>query len=66
MEKGMGDEHDITESHEAFEQGKQAALDGQQASVNPYTPGSREHKHWLKGYEFVEKFDEDGEVPSDT
>lgn len=62
----MSDKHDITHAHEAFEEGKQAALSGQQATDNPHPPGSEDHEHWLKGYEFVEKFDEDGEVPSDT
>lgn len=62
----MSDKHDITHAHEAFEEGKQAALSGQQATDNPHPPGSEDHEHWLKDYEFVEKFDEDGEVPSDT
>ena len=62
----MSDKDDITYSREAFKAGKQAALRGQKATSNPYPPGSEDHEHWLKGYEFVEKFDEDGEVPSDT
>ena len=61
----MSDKHDTTHAQEAFEGGKQAALNGQQAAGNPHPPGSEEHEHWRKGYEFVEKFDEDGEVPSD-
>ena len=62
----MSDKHDIAHSHEAFEEGKDAALSGQQATANPHPPGSEEYKHWQKGYDFIDKFDEDGEVPSDT
>lgn len=61
----MNEKHDVTHAHEAFEEGKQAALGGTPATGNPYPPGSEDHEHWLKGYEFAEKFDEDGEVPSD-
>ncbi len=61
----MSDKHDLTHAQKAFEEGKQAALNGLQATGNPHPPGSEEHEHWQKGYEFVEKFDEDGEVPSD-
>jgi ribosome modulation factor len=64
-EKDVSDKQDTTHAHNAFEEGKQAALSGQQATGNPYAQGSEEHEHWLKGYEFAGKFDEDGEVPSD-
>lgn len=64
-EKDVSDKHDTTHAHKAFEEGKQAALSGQQATANPYPQGSEEHEHWLRGYEFAGKFDEDGEVPSD-
>lgn len=62
----MSDKHDITHAHEAFEEGKQAALSGQQVTDNPYPPKSEEYEHWQNGYEFAGKFDEDGEIPSDT
>jgi len=61
----MSDKQDTTHAHEAFEEGKQAALSGKQLADNPYPPTSEAHEHWLKGYEFADKFDEDGEVPSD-
>ena len=61
----MSDKQGITLTHEAFEAGKQAALSGQPVGGNPHPPGSENHQHWLKGFEFVEKFDEDGEIPSD-
>ncbi|HUT41228.1 MAG TPA: Rmf/CrpP family protein [Gammaproteobacteria bacterium] len=62
----MSDKHEIIHTHEAFKEGRQAAVSGQQATDNPYPQGSEDSEHWLKGYEFVEKFDEDGEIPSDT
>jgi len=65
-EKDVSDKHDITHAHEAFEEGKQAALSGQQVTDNPYPPKSEEYEHWQNGYEFAGKFDEDGEIPSDT
>ena len=61
----MSDKQDVTHAHEAFEAGKQAALSGKQATDNPHPPESEEYEHWLKGYEFAGKFDEDGEIPSD-
>ena len=62
----MSDKHDPIHAHEAFKEGKQAALSGQPATSNPYPPGTEDHEHWLKGHEFADKFDEDGEVPSDS
>lgn len=57
---------DTIHTHEAFEAGKQAALSGQQMTGNPHPAGSEDYEHWLKGFEFVDKYDEDGEIPSDT
>jgi len=61
----VSDKHDTTHAQKAFEEGKQAALSGQQATSNPHPPGTEDHEHWLKGYEFAGKYDEDGEIPSD-
>ena len=53
------------DAYAAFEAGKQAAIDGKQASDNPYPAGSTDHDHWQEGFAFVVLYDEDGEIPAD-
>lgn len=55
----------MADAEKAFDEGRQAAIDGKDAGANPYPQGSEEFSQWRKGYEFVETYDEDGEVPSD-
>lgn len=49
----------------AFEEGKRAAADGKPLDGNPYPPGSADHADWKSGFEFVNEYDEDGEIPSE-
>lgn len=51
---------------EAFAAGRQAAIDGNRADANPHPPGSPECEQWQKGFEFVDTFGEDGEIPTDN
>jgi hypothetical protein len=50
----------------AFDMGKQAAADGKAPSANPYEQGSEQYEEWIRGFEFVDEFDEDGQIPTDA
>lgn len=49
-----------------FAEGKLAAESGLQLADNPYEAGSSDAREWEKGFAFVAKFGEDGEIPSDV
>jgi hypothetical protein len=59
-------ENSMADEAKAFAEGRQAAVEGRDSGANPYAPGSADHVQWQKGFEFVDRFDEDGEIPSSS
>jgi hypothetical protein len=52
-------------SRDPFDEGKLAATNNEEADANPYEKDSPEFTLWMEGFEFVCKYDEDGQIPSD-